>query len=470
MEIDILNDLLNRCVSNLFTNSQMHISFLTDDEEPENQNNYVKNNEKIFNYNPQKNLTYKQQPGNNNSKQSTMSNQNYFQNFTQKDKNKNTVIENIINNNIQNTNNVNYKENNKRQPETNLNNCTLDQWRANVGRLKFEEALKRLQLDERKIPPKNLSIQTLEFLLKEKGRIKTELKKYDEDFMKIFNSKPQREDKEAMKPLYYYYQTLKGVIAKKSGGQNLGSNEKSQTQPNGPAHKAASTVNPNNLNKNMNIKGNNTVYTNPYKAMTDNPHNNNFSINTNNAQNNPNLNLNTQGVPNNFPQSFLKANSPSNLHQNNRSQNTDLYSITTYSNATNTDNLTQYSNLSSASAVSNFSDYNNIHKKANSSGVRNLNKKEEVKVAKKRALSKEEEKELEKEYIGLKKEQNNLTMMLRKYQNDFQRTNNRKVKWLKDIRPVENEYKKYKSNKERLKEIKETIMENQERTKNNNNI
>ena len=48
-----------------------------------------------------------------------------------------------------------------------------------------------------------------------------------------------------------------------------------------------------------------------------------------------------------------------------------------------------------------------------------------------------------------------MTQIFRNYHNEFQKTNNRKVKWTKDIRMVEEEYNKYKSNKERIKEIKE---------------
>ena len=80
----------------------------------------------------------------------------------------------------------------------------------------------------------------------------------------------------------------------------------------------------------------------------------------------------------------------------------------------------------------------------------------------KRSLSKDELNALEQEYYSIKKEKNNLTQMLRNYQNEFQKTNNRKVKWTKDIKPVEKEYNKYKSNKERIKQIKELFghMEN----------
>ena len=116
-----------------------------------------------------------------------------------------------------------------------------------------------------------------------------------------------------------------------------------------------------------------------------------------------------------------------------------------------------------------------FHRKSQSGG--SLNKQnsqgtfnQQLKLQKRRALSKEEIKALEMEYTGIKKEQNNLTLMLRKYQSEFQRTNNRKVKWLKDIKPVENEYKQYKNNKERIRQIKETIMENNSLNNLNSNL
>ena len=53
--------------------------------------------------------------------------------------------------------------------------------------------------------------------------------------------------------------------------------------------------------------------------------------------------------------------------------------------------------------------------------------------------------------------------MLRNYQNEFQKSNNRKVKFLKDITPVEREYQKYKSNRQRLNDIMEIIESNKKK-------
>ena len=109
----------------------------------------------------------------------------------------------------------------------------------------------------------------------------------------------------------------------------------------------------------------------------------------------------------------------------------------------------------------NNNNYNVFHRKANSGGGVSSNNQIKIddfnlnKNPQKRSLSKEEINALEQEYFTIKKEQNNLTQMLRNYQNEFQKTNNRKVKWTKDIKPVEKEYNKYKANKERIRQIKE---------------
>lgn len=90
----------------------------------------------------------------------------------------------------------------------------------------------------------------------------------------------------------------------------------------------------------------------------------------------------------------------------------------------------------------------------NNNTFSNVNKKPQER---KRALSKEEIMILEKEYYNIKKEQNDLKQKLHRYQTDFQTNNNRKVKFVKDITPVKREYDKYKTNKNKLKEIKEAL-------------
>ena len=145
------------------------------------------------------------------------------------------------------------------------------------------------------------------------------------------------------------------------------------------------------------------------------------------------------------------TNSNQNQIENNRTNKFTMNNNTYHNNIKNNNNVNMNNN-----------NYNVFHRKANSGGgISNNNnqkiKKEEfiINKNKKRSLSKEEINALEQEYFTIKNEQNNLTQMLRNYQNEFQKTNNRKVKWAKDIKPVEKEYNKYKMNKERIKQIKE---------------
>lgn len=60
---------------------------------------------------------------------------------------------------------------------------------------------------------------TLDELVNEKQRVKSELKIYDKDFTTLFNRAPNRSEKEPFRPLYAYYKKLKEHIDK-AGGQN----------------------------------------------------------------------------------------------------------------------------------------------------------------------------------------------------------------------------------------------------------
>jgi len=66
--------------------------------------------------------------------------------------------------------------------------------------------------------------------------------------------------------------------------------------------------------------------------------------------------------------------------------------------------------------------------------------------------------ELEIEYTALKREQTELKQRLHDYHHDFFQTHNRKVKYYKDIAPVEMDYKKYKENKSRILEIQDLLL------------
>ena len=214
-----------------------------------------------------------------------------------------------------------------------------------------------------------------------------------------------------MKPLYYYYQKIKLEISKKSANKNEYNSE--------------------------------TIIRNER-------HNNQPNINQPN-QNNINYTMSTN-TQNTFPSTISYNDSTLNQES--------TYGNNTISSGLNSNQI--QIDINNINSMTNNTNYNVFHRKANSGGGISTNtqkqKKEDFvinKVLKKRSLSKEEINALEQEYFTIKNEQNNLTQMLRNYQNEFQKTNNRKVKWAKDIKPVEKEYNKYKMNKERIKQIKE---------------
>ena len=415
MEVDILNDLLTRTVSNLFSNKMKHMSYLSEDDgnkqeeifpqqEPLHHSNH--NNQKA-NIN-----THNINHSNNNNNNNNNNNQN--------EQPRKNLIEKIINNNI-NNNQKNNKQNNQNQQEA----ANPKTWCMTVGKKKYEESLHRLQINERMIASRTLiNEMSLEQLTNEKARVKQELKKYDEDFFQVFKSKPTKENKEIMKPLYYYYQKLKLAISKKS---EQGSNNST----------VAETIvrNERHNNASNNASNNNTIQTIFPSNMTDNTESNMDSES-----------IITQEVTYGSNTELISNTSDSN-RQSKFSQNNNSY----HNSMNNAGNKGNNNNMN----------YNVFHRKANSGGGVSSNsqlKNEDFNINRnqqKRSLSKDEINALEQEYYSIKKEQNNLTQMLRNYQNEFQKTNNRKVKWTKDIKPVEKEYNKYKANKERIKQIKE---------------
>ena len=399
MEVDILNDLLSRTVSNLFVNKSKHMSYLSEDDGDK---------QEIFS---QEVLNV------NNQKSSLNSHNSNHLNNNQNEQPKKNLIEKIINNNKNNMQ-KNSKLNNQNNQNQEINSPKI--WCLTVGKKKYEESLHRLEIDEKIIASKTLiNEMTLEQLTNEKARVKQELKKYDEDFYQVFKSKPTKENKEIMKPLYYYYQKLKLAIAKKSGEQSSTATE--------------------------------TIVRNDLHNTTNNTHHGN-----NNSQNSymtNNDSILTQDVSyantNIITNSELTSNTSDSNRQSKYSQKNSVY----HNSMNNAGNNKNNNNMN----------INVFHRKANSGGAGSSSSSSQIKIEdfninrnqQKRSLSREEINALEQEYISIKKEQNSLTQMLRNYQNEFQKTNNRKVKWTKDIKPVEKEYNKYKANKERIKQIKE---------------
>ena len=402
MEVDILNDILSRTVSNLFSDKMKHMSYVSEDDGGD------KPELSLEEINPAKNIK------NNKNEIINIKNQNQNLNEPQPKKN---LIEKLINNNIQKNNSLKQNNiNNNLENNQKTENLSPKKWCLTIGKKKYEESLKRLQISEKMIASKTLIAQmNLEQLVNEKARVKQELKKYDEDFYHVFKTKPAKENKEVMKPLYYYYQKIKLEISKKSNNENNSetiirndhtqTNNTSNTQSIFPS---TITYNESTLMQESTF-GNTTTNTN--QIQIENNRTNKFSLNTN-----------------------------ANTYHINNNKNISVNTVNTNTNNNN---------------------YNVFHRKANSGGginnTQKLKKEDFIinKASKKRSLSKEEINALEQEYFNIKNEQNNLTQMLRNYQNEFQKTNNRKVKWAKDIKKKKKEYNKYKMNKERIKQIKE---------------
>jgi hypothetical protein len=64
---------------------------------------------------------------------------------------------------------------------------------------------------------------TFDFLLKEKKKVKEQLKDYDNMFINKFNKLPTRAEKEPLRPLYMYYKRLKqGIVQLKSRKMSVG--------------------------------------------------------------------------------------------------------------------------------------------------------------------------------------------------------------------------------------------------------
>lgn len=172
MEFDIINDILNSTVSNLFTNRSLHLKLLTREEEP------------------------------------------LKADIPRSSSNRKEDFRDLIL---------------AKEPKDYNNPIIYENWKNKESKQRLEEALKRLNLEESKIKSKSLVNSPLEFLVSEKGKVKNELKKYDNEFLSLFNRVPNRAEKEVMRPIYLYYKNLKLAIDHKSK-QNQAQIQQSQVQ------------------------------------------------------------------------------------------------------------------------------------------------------------------------------------------------------------------------------------------------
>lgn len=154
MEFDIINDIMYSTVSNLFPNKTMHLNFFIKEEDQ------------------------------------------FKADIPRSASRKDDFHHNSNNKEIRDFNNPIIYEN----------------WKNKESKKRLEEAIKRLNLDESKIKAKSLAAFPTEHLMSEKGKVKNELKKYDNEFTELFNRTPNRAEKEVMRPIYLYYKNLKAAL------------------------------------------------------------------------------------------------------------------------------------------------------------------------------------------------------------------------------------------------------------------
>lgn len=245
-------------------------------------------------------------------------------------------------------------------------------WKTTIGKKKLEDAMKRLNLDDQRIRSKNLASLGLDFLNVEKSKVKSELKKYDQDFSEIFKRMPNRNEKEVMKPLYAYYKNLKTAITLKG------------------------------------TKGGTAI---AEQVLTNN---------------------------------FTKKEKVGTVMENGKNNGTG---------SEKNKNSSGYNSL-----MSNKEKKTVIEKEKELDFTKSdPNKKGAYGIYKNRRLSRTELIHLEREGEMIKREQFELKQRLYEYQKEFQAIHNRRVRFFKDIQPVEYEYQKYKENKINLRDIQQIL-------------
>ena len=90
----------------------------------------------------------------------------------------------------------------------------LDQWLAYEAPKRLNEAMRRLRIRADSIESVKLDRLSLSELSSQKKNVKNELKEYDSSFMTLFKREPEKKEKEVMRPLYIHYKNLKLYISR----------------------------------------------------------------------------------------------------------------------------------------------------------------------------------------------------------------------------------------------------------------
>jgi hypothetical protein len=340
------------------------------------------------------------------------------------------------------------------QPITNNPNSSslnYENWKNYESKIKLSEAMKRLNVDESKCKNKNMINLNLDFLINEKTKVKSELKKFDNDFFEAFHRYPNRDEKEIMRVIYMYYKNLKQAIETKQEkeGSNININKNNSAKHSHNNSNVShtgnnSSINQTNLYQGTNSKtynssfDNNSVINHQKKTLKETVKEN---FNKKDVQNKNNFKPGTsssdlESIIN--PNPSLNSNFNQRPNSNSINNNNDIF----------LDNF-DFENPSSATG-SVFK--NNFSGNLTNPGGYSSHPMKDKKLTRTDLLN------LEKEYSDIKKDQIELKEKLHAYQKEFYQIHNRRVKYYKDIIGIEGDYKRYKINKIKIKEIQEIIL------------
>lgn len=84
-------------------------------------------------------------------------------------------------------------------------------WSQDDARQRLQSAFARLGIQD--VAKTNVDKMGSNELMREKNRVKQELKRYDAEFQKQFSRLPTHTEKESMRPLYVYYRKLKTLMS-----------------------------------------------------------------------------------------------------------------------------------------------------------------------------------------------------------------------------------------------------------------
>lgn len=288
------------------------------------------------------------------------------------------------------------------QPQTQQMNYRvmgIDEWLKKEAPRKLGEAMDRLKLDPSKMG-RNLELLPVDELVFEKKRVKNELKCYDSAFQSLFGRLPVRQEKEPMRPLYVFYKKLKQILSKMGSGSGSKNNE-------------STSVILRNENSNSGYINTLTVRQQQQQQQPQLSHQSSVNTSTGHSAGN----------------SISGGLSRGNSHSTSlTSHSRDEYPNVLQSNHMGINQVHGYSiqqqQNSAAGAVNNGKGSNAA------GGITSM--------------------EANKKLSELRAQRSELRDKLHKYQADFTKTNNRKIKYHKDIAPVESEYQRYKEIKNEI--------------------